>query len=128
MCNKNSRYLEFFEKDLKNSFSLFRRIHIWFSKQNRMFIWRYFKLRKSMLPQQFHIIIIFNNSMFNGVLKFKHSSFATVNVIPHVNFRLITGTGDDDIIFWSSYAELNNRYTDGMIWGFFYYPLNPTFR
>jgi hypothetical protein len=58
-----------------------------------------------MLPQQFHIIPMLNNSMFYWVPKSKHASFAAVDIIAHVYFGLVAGAWNDDIILRSANAE-----------------------
>ena len=58
-----------------------------------------------MFPEQFHIIPVLNDSVLNGIPELEHTSFAAVDIIAHVDFRLVAGTGNDDIILGSSDAE-----------------------
>jgi hypothetical protein len=57
-----------------------------------------------MFPEQFHIIPMLDDSMLDGVPELEHASFAACEIIAHVDFRLVAGTGDDDIVLGSSYA------------------------
>ena len=104
MRNKDGWYLELFKKDFKNSFSLLGGVHIGLSQQNGMLIRRYFHLREGMFPKQFHIIPMLNNAMLNGVPQLEHTPLAAVDIIAHVNFRLVGGTGDDDVVLGTANA------------------------
>lgn len=68
-----------------------------------------------MFPQKFHIIPMLNDSVFDWISKFEHTSFACIDVITHINFRLVASAGNDNIILGSSDAELKIMYTDGMM-------------
>ena len=104
MRDKDSRDLELFKKDFKYSFSLLGRVHIGLSQQNGMLIGWHFHLRESMFPQKLHIIPMLNNAMLYGVPQLEHTPFAAVDIIAHINFRLVAGTGDDDVVLGATDA------------------------
>lgn len=105
MGDKDGRDLEFFKKYLKDSFSLFGGIHVGFGEKNGMFIGRDFELRKSMFPEKLHIIPMLDDSVFDGIPEFEHASFTGADIITHVDFRLVAGTRDDDVVLGPADTE-----------------------
>lgn len=105
MGDKDGRNLELLKEDLKDSFSLFGRVHIGLSQEDWMFIWWDFHLWESMFPEKFHIIPMLDDTVLDGVPELEHTSFAAVDIITHVNFRLVAGAGDDDVVLRTADAE-----------------------
>lgn len=111
-----TQYCLLLEKDFwgaklfKEDISCFDSIAVWIKwrlrQQNRVFFWWCFQFIKNMSPKGFHVIPVYDDTMFYWIIKFEYT-FILFCSFTNENFLLIL-RDHYFLIHWSSHTTIQN--------------------
>ena len=96
--------MKFLKENLKHFLSILHWVHVGLSEEDRALIGRYFQLSESMLPKQFHIVPMLDDTMLHRVPEFVEASFVLLELFADIGFELVGRAGNDDIVFGPSHT------------------------
>ena len=92
---------------------MFSWVHVCLGQQNGAFIGRYFQQRKSVFPQQFHIVPIVNDAVRDGVLQLIKTALIGIQLLSDIGLQLIGSVWDHHLVFRTTDATLIGLYIEG---------------